>query len=520
MSAFPSKPVATPPATPPDHRRAAAGALAIIMATTAVCAALDSWLSIADIAMTYLLAVLLTAIRLGRAPGIVAAVAGFLALNFFFTEPRHTFAIADMQNALTVFYFLVAAIIASDLAVRLKTQAEATRRQAAHTENLYHFNRRLAAAADLDEVLRATAEHLAATADGDGAVLLAEAGRLEVVAAAPVTAQPDAISLAAAEWAWRNREPAGCGASTAAKASWLFIPLRASHRVLGVSGVSSAVAIAPETRRLLQALVDQAAIAIERATLAVNITGVRVEAERERLRAALLSSLSHDLRTPLASILGAASSLQAYGEALDPAARRELTQTVQEEAERLNRFVQNLLDMTRIGAGDLKPRADWVDAADVIDGALTRSRAALQDRPLMIDIDPALPLLRADPLLLEQVFVNLLDNAGKYAPPRTAVTLGAHAVDGWMEIIVADGGPGIAACDRERVFDMFFRLESGDARPAGTGLGLAICRGIVEAHGGTITAEEGERGIGARIVVRLPTPPAPPEPDAEEEAAA
>jgi two-component system, OmpR family, sensor histidine kinase KdpD len=505
----------------PDSRRGgAAGAAAIIALTTAACAALDPWLSIADIAMTYLLAVLLTAIRLGRAAAIIAALIGFLALNFFFTEPRYTFAIADMQNVLTVFYFLAAAVIASDLAARLKAQAEATRRHAARTENLYNFNRRLAAAGGLQAALQAVADHVAATAGGGALVLIAKDDRLEIAAAAPDPQPLDAACAAAAEWAWRNREPAGRGAAIASETPWLFFPLRGSQGGLGALGVLCAGPIMPETRRLLQALADQAAGAVERATLAATVHTAQVEAERERLRAALLSSLSHDLRTPLSSILGAASGLSAYGEALDPAARRELTQTVQEEAERLNRFVQNLLDMTRIGAGDLKPRADWVDAADIIDGALTRAKAGLQDRPLILDLDPCLPLLHADPLLLEQVFVNLLDNAGKYAPPQTPVTISARMTDGQAQFVVADRGPGIPAADRERVFGMFFRLESGDARPAGTGLGLAICRGIIAAHGGSVIAAEGENGVGTRIIVRLPVSPPPlaPDADAEEEA--
>lgn len=500
----------------PPHSGGAAGlleGLGAVAVAAAICTVAAPWLSIADAALTLLLAVLLTAIRRGRGPAAAAAIAGFLALNFLFTEPRYTLLIADMRNVLTVFYFLLVAAVASDLAARARAKAEAARAQAAQAESLRRLERELSDAADPDDALQIAADYLAASTGGEALALTP----------ANFSRPPlDAAAAAAAEWTWRNREPAGAGTATAATLPWLFTPLK------NVQGEVSAVlalrpADTPEARRLARAVAGQAAIAVERLTLAAQADAARMQAERERLRSSLLSSLSHDLRTPLASILGAASSLHAYGDALSPQSRGELVQTVQDEAERLNRFVQNLLDMTRIGAGELRPKADWLDAADIVDQALTRAKPALGDRPLVLALDSALPLLRGDPLLLTQALVNLLDNAGKYAPPDQPVTVSVAVAecggaDGWAEIAVADRGPGVAPTDRERVFDMFFRGEINAARPAGTGLGLAICRGLVEAHGGSVRVEDGEEK-GARFVIRLPLPAAP-EVDADSDEAA
>lgn len=512
-----TSPLARPiPAAFPGGLPGVAEGLAATGVAALACAVADPWLSITDAALTLLLAVVLTAIRRGRTPAVAAAVVGFLALNFLFTEPRYTLVIADMQNVLTVFYFLLVAVVASDLAARARTQTEAARRRAAQAENLHNLDRALSAAAGVDDALRLLAAHAAATANGDALVLTPRDGGLEIAAAAPPTLafDIDAGAVEAAEWAWRNRESAGAGTATAGELPWFFSPLKSAHGALGV--LAARPAAEADVRRLLRAVADRGAATVERLALAADADAARLAAERERLRAALLSSLSHDLRTPLASILGAASSLQTFGEALTPQSRRELTQSVQDEAERLNRFVQNLLDMTRIGAGELKPRADWVDATDMLDQALTRAKPALGDRPACLDIDPNLPLLRGDPLLLTQAFVNLLDNAGKYAPPDQPVAISAQAQNGWATFTIADRGPGVAAADRERIFEMFFRGAGGDARPAGTGLGLAICRGVIEAHGGTVVATAGENGVGAAFVVRLPLPAVPPEIDGPE----
>ncbi|PWC36487.1 sensor histidine kinase KdpD [Azospirillum sp. TSO35-2] len=502
---------------------AAVDGLAYAMATLTVAAAtalglvMDIWLPLPNISVAYLVGVLLVAIRHGLAPSIYASVLSFLTFNFLFTEPKYTFAISDVQNILTVFFFLVAAVITSNLAARVRSQVEATRLGARRTANLYDFNRRISAAVGLDDVLWAVVHHVASTMNGRSLVLLPRDGRLEVVAGYPPEDTLDEKSMAAARWSWGNGKPAGRGSTTLPAADWLFLPLRTGRNaagalpmgILGVQLQDGQALLSPEQGRLLDTLADQAAVAIERTALVADIEAARVAAETERLRAALLSSLSHDLRTPLVSILGAASSLHSYGDTLKPAERQDLAQTIQEEAERLNRFVQNLLDMTRIGSGTLRPRSDWVDLADIVGAALGRARRMLGDRPVSVDLEAGLPLLRLDPVLIEQVFFNLIDNVCKHSPEGRPVTIRARRRDDTVLVEVCDQGPGIPEADRERIFDMFYRVEAGDAQAAGTGLGLAICRGIVAAHGGTITAGAGHDGTGTCITVTLPVPAEP-----------
>ncbi|PWC87556.1 histidine kinase [Azospirillum sp. TSH100] len=503
-----------------------------VAAATAVGLLIDVWLPLPNISVAYLVGVLLVAIRYGLAPSIYASVLSFLTFNFLFTEPKYTFAITDVQNIMTVFFFLVAAVITSNLAARVRAQVETTRLSARRTANLYDFNRRVSAAVGLDDVLWAVVHHVAATMNGRSLVLLPRDGRLEVAAGYPPEDTLDEKSMAAARWSWENGKTAGRGSTTLPAADWLFLPLRTGRGPIGVLGVQAmqgqAMAgqqlLSPEQGRLLDTLADQAAVAIERTALVADIETARVAAETERLRSALLSSLSHDLRTPLVSILGASSSLTSYGETLAPPERAELVQTIQEEAERLNRFVQNLLDMTRIGSGTLKPRTDWVELSDVIAAALERAKRMLGDRPLRLELEPGLPLLRLDPVLVGQVFFNLIDNACKYSPEGSPITIAARCRDAEVRVELCDRGPGIPEADRERIFDMFYRVEAGDTQSAGTGLGLAICRGIVEAHGGSIRALPGHdgatnHGMGTCIVLQLPVPAGPEIADIEGDSA-
>lgn len=487
-------------------------ALTATGAATGLGFAIDPWLPVASISVAYLLAVMVVAIRFGLRPAILASVASFLAFNFFFTEPRFTFAVSDVQNLLTLAFFLIAAFIVSGMASRLRAQVQASRESARRTANLYDFGRKVTAAATLDDVLWAVVHHVADTIRGRSLVLMPAEGRLAVMAGYPPEDQLDDKSAAAADWAWTHGKLAGRGSATLPAALWLFLPLRTGRSAVGVLGVQmseDADLPSPAQMRLLETLADQAAVAIERTTLVSDIEAARVATERERLRSALLSSLSHDLRTPLVSIMGAASSLISYDDILGAADRRDLAQTVQDEAERLNRFVQNLLDMTRLGSGTLKPRIDWADLSDIVGGAVERARRLLRQHAIKVDIEPGMPLLCVDAVLLGQVFFNLLDNACKYSPPGTTVKVWARKAADHIALEVADQGPGIPEADREKVFDMFYRVGQTDSQPAGTGLGLAICRGIVEAHGGTIRAEAGLHGAGTAIIIRLPLPPAP-----------
>lgn len=485
-------------------------ALAATGAATGLGFLIDLWLPIANISVAYLLAVMVVAMKSGLRAGILASLLSFAAFNFFFTEPRWTLAITDTQNILTVVFFLIAAVVISNMAARLRAQVRATRESVRRTTNLYDFGRKITAAATLDDVLWAVVHHVAATLHGKSLVLMPGGQGLAIAAGYPPEDQIDDKSAAAADWAWTHGKLAGRGSTTLPAAAWLFLPLRTGRGAVGVLGVQmteDADMPSPAQLRLLETLADQAAVAIERTTLAADIETARVATERERLRAALLSSLSHDLRTPLVSIMGAAGTMLAYDRSLDDDNRRDLAQTIQDEAERLNRFVQNLLDMTRLGSGALKPRVDWVDLRDVVAAAVRRTERLARNHAIRIDIDARMPLLCLDAVLMEQVIFNLLDNACKYAPPGTPVKVWAMRTDRHIAIEVADQGPGIPPEDREKVFDMFYRVQAADSQVAGTGLGLAICRGIVEAHGGTIKAEPGLHGGGTCIIVHLPLPP-------------
>ncbi|MCR6630559.1 MAG: sensor histidine kinase KdpD [Magnetospirillum sp.] len=485
-------------------------ALAATAAATGLGFLIDLWLPIANISVAYLLAVMIVAMKSGLRAGILASVWSFLAFNFFFTEPRRTFAITDTQNILTVVFFLIAAVIISNMAARLRAQVRTTRESVRRTTNLYDFGRKITAAATLDDVLWAVVHHVAATIHGKSLVLMPGEQGLAIAAGYPPEDQIDDKSAGAADWAWNHGQLAGRGSATLPVADWLFLPLKTGRGPVGVLGVQmmeDADMPSPAQLRLLETLADQAAVAIERTTLAADIETARVATERERLRAALLSSLSHDLRTPLVSIMGAAGTMLSYDESLDHASRRDLAQTIQDEAERLNRFVQNLLDMTKLGSGALKPRVDWVDLRDVATAAVKRTERLARRHSIRVEIAPEMPLLCLDAVLMEQVFFNLLDNACKYAPAGTPIKVWAMRTAEHIAIEVADQGPGIPPEDREKVFDMFYRVQAADSQTAGTGLGLAICRGIIEAHGGTIKAEPGLHGAGTCIIIHLPLPP-------------
>jgi two-component system sensor histidine kinase KdpD len=332
-----------------------------------------------------------------------------------------------------------------------------------------------------------------------------------VVSGYPPEDRLDEADIAAARWSWDHNRPAGRGADTLPGARRLFLPLRTGSGPVGVIGIDRDAPpdalgplLTPDERRLLDALADQAAVAIERITLAKGLDEARVQAETERLRAALLTSLSHDLRTPLAAILGTASSLRSYPEKYGPREREELLATLQEEAERLSRFVANLLDMTRLESGTIDLRLEAIDVGEIIGAALNRTAKLLDRHRVEVEIDPDLPMLRLDAALFEQVLVNLLDNAAKYAPPGSRVEVRAQRDGDHAEIAVSDEGPGIPEADHERIFDKFYRVQAEDRRRAGTGLGLAICRGFVEALGGRIVAGNRRDRSGAVLTIILP----------------
>ena len=482
-------------------------ATAAVVASGTAALAVNHIFPIESLSLFFLIGVLGIASRFGLWRSIYASVLAFLGYNFFFTEPYYTFSVARRNDLLALFLFLLVAIVTGNLAARLRSQARAQQAVAKRTANLFDFSRKVASVASLDDVLWAVVSHVVSTMKCSSLVLIPdENGKLAIVSGLPPEDQLDARDWGAAKWAWDKQEPAGWSSQTLPSATWLFLPMKSANRVHGLLGVQfgARLYITAEERRLLDSLVDQVGIAIERTKLAADMEQTRLLAETESLRAALLSSVSHDLRTPLVSIIGPATSLVASDRDLGESGRRAMAETIRDEGERLNRYVQNLLDMTRLGYGALKVAREPVDLREVAGRALLRMQRDLAAQRVVRHLPASLPDVVADPVLLDQVVTNILDNAAKYAPAGSDVTIVAAETEDSVVLTISDEGPGIPEAERARVFDMVFRVRSGDARPGGTGLGLAIAKGIVEAHGGSIRAEPARAdGSGTRIAIAL-----------------
>lgn len=480
----------------------------IVAAATVAGLAIDHVMPVASLSLVFLTAVLITATSFGLWPSLYAATISFLAYNFFFTEPHHTFIMHRREDVLTLALFYVASVLAGNLAARLRNQVNAQRAIAKRTASLYEFSRKLASAASFDDVVWTAVSNVGAILQRQAVALTpGTGGRLEISGAFPPLDELDVRNYSAALWAWEHGEPAGWTTATLPSADWLFLPLKTAQGTHGVLGITfeERRSLIPDDLRILDALADQVAIAVERTQLVSDLQDSRILSETERLRSALLSSVSHDLRTPLVSIIGAASSLIEADKALGADGRRQLAETIREEGDRLNRYVQNLLDMTRLGYGALKLNRQPSDARELVGAAAHQLGSALKGHKLILDVADDLPAVDVDPILMQQVFANVLDNAAKYAPSGSTIAVtGTTGRDGLI-IAVSDEGPGIPATDRERVFDMFYRVRAADGQRAGTGLGLAICKGIVDAHGGSIRAEPAKAdGTGTRIEIRLP----------------
>lgn len=481
----------------------------IVIAALAISVALQQFLGVLNVALVFLTAVLVAAARYGLMPSLFACLLSVLAYNFFFLPPLYTFTIEDPENVLALVAFLVAAVIASNLAAGTRSQAVTARARARTTEELLAFSRKLAGVATLYDLLWATAYQIAAMLGLHVVILMPEGLDLSVMAGYPPEDELDGADIAAAKWSWAHNQPAGRGSDTLPGAKRLFLPLRTSRGAVGVIGLdreTPGILLSPDGRRLLDALMDLAALAIDRIHLQSDLDAARLQTESERLRSALLTSISHDLGTPLASIIGAASSLKSVGEGYDPAQRNELVSTVLDEAERLNRFVGNLLDMTKLESGAIAPKRELLDLGEIVGTALRRAGKVLARHRVKVDLAPDLPMLALDFVLFEQVLFNLLDNAAKYAPPNSIVEIRARQRDASVQIDVLDEGEGIPQDQLEHIFDKFHRVQEGDRRRPGTGLGLAICRGFVSAMGGTIRARNRGDGPGADFLIEFPLP--------------
>jgi two-component system, OmpR family, sensor histidine kinase KdpD len=484
-------------------------ALAVVGIALGIGEAIQPWLGIENVDLVFLTAVVGVAVRYGLWPSLVASVAASLCYNFFFLPPIYTFTIADPTNVAAFFFFIVMAVIVSNVAARVRSQAVAAVGRARTTESLYAFSRKLAGAGTLDDVLWATAYQAALMLKVRVVLLLPENETIVVKAGYPPEDNLDEADLAAAKWAWQSNRAAGRGSETLPGAKRLFLPMRTGRGAVGVVGLDSDKSgplLTPDRRRLVDALMDQAAVAVERVRLVEDLDRAKRTVETDRLRSALLTSISHDLKTPLAGILGAASALRGLSGALDDHAKADLIGTIIDEAERLNRFIANLLDMTKLESGAIVPNSALHDLGEIVGSALERTSKILAQHRVEVDLAENLPMVEIDPVLFEQVLFNLLDNAAKYAPVGTTVRIQSWRDRDAIGLQVLDEGEGILPGDVEQIFDKFYRARKVDQVRAGTGLGLAISRGFIEAMHGTISAANRTDRTGAVFTIRLPIP--------------
>lgn len=485
----------------------------LIAVATVLAYPLRSTLDPVNLVMLYLVGVVLAALRWGRGPAIAAAGLSVLAFDFFYVPPHLTIAVDDSQYLLTFLALFVVGIVISTLVARARDRLEAARSREGQTAILFGLSRDLAVAVDAKAIAAAVRRHIVTATGCESILLLADGDRLVPLGNAADPGLSDQ-EWAVADWTVRNERPAGHGTDTLGGVGLAVLPLRAAAGIVGALGVrfesGSTAVVPPQTWQLLEAFASQAALALERVGYEGRAQRARVLEEADRLHQAILSSLSHDLRTPLATITGALSSLAAADVPMPEATRVELLAGARGEAERLNAFVSNLLDMSRLEAGALSLNTECHDVEDLVGSALAATNRMAGARRIVVDVPEGLPLVRVDFVLLTQALVNVIDNALRYAPGGTPVTVAVARSGDTVEIAIDDEGPGIPESDREHVFEKFYRVRHGD-RTSGTGLGLAICRGLVEAHGGRVRAESAAGG-GARIVLSLPAcPPKEPE---------
>ncbi len=494
-------------------------ALVLVALATSAGWALRAVLALPDLVMLYLLVIMVVAIRFGRAPSVLTAALSVAGYDFFFVQPLYTFAVTDMRHVLTFAMMFGVGLLISDLTLRIRRQERSASERERRTAALYALSRRLTSASSEADAASTLAEHVAALFACAAEVRLAGANATLLALGRGGPALPhDAGDEGVARWVLDHGRPAGLGTDTLPGARVVCLPLRSGAEVLGV------LLLAPNTGRalhvededLLEAFAQQAALAIERARLVEDAKAAALRARTEEMRSSLLSAVSHDLRTPLAVITGAATSLRDEATGMSDGQRRDLIDTICEEAERLERLVGNLLDMTRLESGGLTLKREWVPLEELLGAALGRLEDRLQGREIHTELPADLPFLLVDPVLLEQLFVNLLENAAKYTRPGSPIDVRAQSEPGSVVIEIADRGPGIPEAAREEIFQKFYR--GPHVGISGVGLGLPICRGIAEAHGGSIEARDREGG-GAVFRVTLPlvgpAPSLPPEPETD-----
>jgi two-component system sensor histidine kinase KdpD len=507
ISGEPQPPEAQEPRTWIPHRPLRRYLLSVLLVGAASLASFPfaAMISPTNLIMLYLVAVVASAVYLGRGPSILASVLSVLAFDYFFIPPQLTLRVSDAEYILTFIGFFVVSQVISTLAIQARRQSEAARRRETQTAELYDLSRDLSNAFGLEGIVKVVLKHLEQTFQRKSCILVAEPGGL-VPRGSTGGLTLSETELAVADWVYRHGEPAGQGTDTLPAADLRYLPLKTARGVVGVLGLKGPDPpqryLTSEQQRLMEAFASQAAQAIERVQLAESAQEAEILQATEKLQNALLNSISHDLRTPLVAITGALSALTENPAPADPSTRQALAENALEEAERLNRLVGNLLDMTRLEAGAMKVAQTPSDVQDVVGAALDQLGSRLSVRPVVVDIPSDLPLVPLDFVLIVQVLVNVLDNAMKYSPSEAPIEIRARTLGSQLEVQVADRGLGIPTEDLGRVFDKFYRVHRPES-VTGTGLGLSICKGIIEAHGGSIRAEN-RPGGGTIITFGLP----------------
>jgi two-component system, OmpR family, sensor histidine kinase KdpD len=481
----------------------------LMVAVAAVPARLGSdHLGSANLMLLLLAPVLLAAVRFGFGPAALAAAEAVVAYNFFFVWPQFSLKAPDsLKDAVTFAMFLLAAGLTSHLAGRARDREIAASDRGRIAEALLRFSRDIAAAVRPGEVMQVIVGKVDEVLDARSVFLVPHEAEERLEAVIPEGEPLEGRDREAAHWCLANEQPAGRGTAHFPDAERQYLPIATGEGVLGVIGIRYNDPDSPLSESVplvTDGMVRQAAVALERARLSERMQDARFLSQSESLRGALLSSISHDLRTPLASIMGAASSLVRFGKGFDENTRQDLTQTIHEEADRLNRFVGNLLDMTKLEAGALAPQLKWEDVTDLIGAAIESQKSRIPGDRFKVEVEPGLPMLAVDFVLMEQVLINLIDNAHKNSDSGSIIGIRAQRAAQEVVLAVHDQGVGIAHEELERIFEKFYRVRAKDRKVAGTGLGLAICKGIVEAHGGAISAESEGLGRGSVFKIRLP----------------
>ncbi|TDY03706.1 sensor histidine kinase [Thiohalophilus thiocyanatoxydans] len=470
----------------------------VVVATISLAFLVNRLMPHASLSLLFLTGVLVVSARTGLGPSLLSSIVSFLAYNFFFTPPYYTFEVADDGDVATLLFFLIIAAITGNLAARMHLEIAKRRTSLQRISNLYEFSRRMSSAASESTVLESLADHLAKSLERPVQVFTMATGEDEEPEQRATANNPIPIASDRLKLVWNQ----GLVNSEAA-------PELHAIRLATRTGVVGMVVIDgildDEQLELTKSLCDQATIALDRTQLVEDLEQAKLVTETEQLRSALLSSISHDLRTPLASIIGSTTSLMEYGDSFSTTDRKDLLSTVTTEAQRLDRHIQNLLDMTRLGQGKLKLQREWVDLHDIISSAINRASVFKDKVTINTSVTNDVPVIWVHGVLIEQAVVNLMDNAIRFTPEDGVVTITAIDSGGNLKINVCDEGPGIPEKEREKVFDMFYTIRQGDrGQLQGTGLGLAICRGMIAAHGGTVTAKDGLQGTGTCMQIIIP----------------